>query len=86
MIDPRQTCKAIPEIIEAFNEFFRDCLLPNQLKNGTRLIGQRVNAARDEIAAVREYASMEEYQAGTAMNYGAFRVRPYELILRICGE
>jgi 8-oxo-dGTP diphosphatase len=32
MIYRRKTYRIIPEKIEAFNEFFRDYLLPNQLK------------------------------------------------------
>lgn len=63
MIFRRKTYRVIPEKIEAFNEFFLNYLLPNQLKNGARLVGRWVNEARDEIVAIWEYNSMEDYRA-----------------------
>ncbi|UAL53574.1 NUDIX hydrolase [Bacillus sp. CMF21] len=61
MIYRRKTYKILPEKAKLFNQFFHDFLLPNQLKNGARLTGRWINETKDEIVAIWEYDSYEEY-------------------------
>ncbi|TLS38758.1 NUDIX domain-containing protein [Pseudalkalibacillus caeni] len=62
MIYRKKTYKIKPEKLETFNGFFHEYLLPNQLKNGSRLIGRWVNENQDEITAIWQYESYEAYK------------------------
>ncbi|HEY2578428.1 MAG TPA: NIPSNAP family protein [Streptosporangiaceae bacterium] len=46
--------RAVPENLAAFHEFFREYLLPVQLRHGARLAG-RWQTEDDRVAAVWEY-------------------------------
>jgi 8-oxo-dGTP diphosphatase len=61
MIYRRKTYKILPEKLEEFNAFFHSYLYPNQMQHGAKLVGRWVNEAKDEIMAVWEYKSLEEY-------------------------
>ena len=52
-----------PEIVESFNEHFNQTNLPEQLRNGSRLIGRWMKEREDgvEIFAIWEYDSYEDY-------------------------
>jgi NIPSNAP len=54
-----RTYTAVPENIERFHAFFRDFLLPIQLRHGARLIGRW--ASDDRIVAVWEYDDIDAY-------------------------
>lgn len=62
MIYRRRTYRVLPEQVDAFNAFFEEHLLPNQLKHGARLVGRFVTQSRDEVMALWEYDSCEAYQ------------------------
>jgi 8-oxo-dGTP diphosphatase len=62
MIYRRKVYKLIPERFEEFNAFFHTYLLPNQLKHGARLIGRWVTEEKNEIMAIWEYDSYEDYE------------------------
>ncbi|MCP8967929.1 NUDIX domain-containing protein [Ectobacillus ponti] len=62
MIYRRRIYEVNPEKLEAFNDFFHTFLLPNQLKQGARLVGRWATADRTEVTAIWEYASLEEYE------------------------
>ena len=62
MIYRRKTYKIKPEKLNEFNEFFHTYLYPNQTTHGAKLVGRWVNEAKDEIVAIWEYESIEEYQ------------------------
>jgi hypothetical protein len=47
--------------IDAFNTFFLNYLLPNQMKHGARLIG-RWQTETNRVVAIWEYDSHEAYQ------------------------
>lgn len=52
------------EFVSTFNELFNEINLPNQLKNGSRLVGRWMLDADDnevEIFAIWEYDSYEDY-------------------------
>ena len=53
--------RAVPENLEAFHEFFRDYLLPVQLRHGARLIG-RWQTDDNRIVAVWEYDDRQAYE------------------------
>ncbi|WP_054707908.1 NUDIX domain-containing protein [Bacillus sp. JCM 19041] len=61
MIYRRKTYKIKPEKLDDFNHFFHTYLYPNQIQHGARLIGRWVNENKDEILAIWEYSSMEQY-------------------------
>lgn len=61
MIYKRKTYRVLPDKVSEFNKFFDEYLLPNQLKNGAKLIGRWVTETKDEIIAFWEYPSYEEY-------------------------
>jgi ADP-ribose pyrophosphatase YjhB (NUDIX family) len=61
MICKRETYRVLPEKVNEFNKFFDEYLLPNQIKNGAKLIGRWVTETKDEIIALWEYPSYEEY-------------------------
>ncbi|QQZ09844.1 NIPSNAP family protein [Heyndrickxia vini] len=63
MIYRRKTYKIKPEKLNDFNQFFHRYLYPNQLNHGAKLIGRWVNEAEDEITAIWEYESKEQYEA-----------------------
>jgi NIPSNAP protein len=50
--------QAVPESLAAFNEFFRDYLLPVQLRHGARLVG-RWQTEDCRVVAVWEYDDRE---------------------------
>ncbi len=52
-----------PEIIDSFNEHFNQTNLPEQLRNGSRLVGRWMNKKEEhvEIFAIWEYDSYEDY-------------------------
>ncbi|ONI92446.1 hypothetical protein ALI22I_04130 [Saccharothrix sp. ALI-22-I] len=52
---------AVPENLPAFHEFFRDWLLPVQLRHGARLVG-RWETEDGRVVAVWEYDSREAYE------------------------
>jgi 8-oxo-dGTP diphosphatase len=62
MIYRRRTYRVLPEQVDVFTEFFHECLLPNQMKHGARLVGRWVSEARDEVVAIWEYESREEFE------------------------
>jgi 8-oxo-dGTP diphosphatase len=62
MIYRRRIYKVAPEKVTVFNEFFHTYLLPNQLKNGARLVGRWTNETQDEVTAIWEYESMKAYK------------------------
>ncbi|MDP4162733.1 MAG: NUDIX domain-containing protein [Bacillota bacterium] len=62
MIYRRKTYKIKPEKLEAFNAFFHNYLYPNQMKYGAKLVGRWVTETEDEIVALWEYTSMEQYE------------------------
>lgn len=62
MIYRRKTYKVRPEMIGPFTQFFEECLLPNQMKQGASLVGRWVTEGQDEIVALWEYPSYEEYE------------------------
>jgi 8-oxo-dGTP diphosphatase len=61
MIYKRKTYRVLPEKVSEFNQFFDEYLLPNQLKNGAKLIGRWVTETKDEIIELWGYPSYEEY-------------------------
>lgn len=52
---------AVPESLAAFNEFFRDYLLPVQLRHGARLVG-RWQTEDNRVVAVWEYDDRQAYE------------------------
>lgn len=62
MIYRRKTYKIKPEKLDDFNTFFHTYLYPNQMKYGAKLVGRWVNEMKDEIVAIWEYKSIEEYE------------------------
>lgn len=61
MIYKRKTYRVLPEKASEFTTFFDEYLLPNQLKNGAKLIGCWVTETKDEIISIWEYPSYAEY-------------------------
>jgi 8-oxo-dGTP diphosphatase len=61
MIYRRKVYKITSETFEEFTHFFHTYLLPNQLKHGARLVGRWVTEGKDEVTAIWEYDSFEEY-------------------------
>ena len=57
----REIIKTTPDKIRVFNEFFHHYLLPNQIKNGAKLIGRWITEDQHEIVAIWEYPSYDEY-------------------------
>lgn len=53
--------RAVPENLAAFHEFFRDYLLPVQLRHGARLIG-RWQTDDNRVIAVWEYDDRQAYE------------------------
>ncbi|WLD94221.1 NUDIX domain-containing protein [Alkalihalobacillus sp. AL-G] len=62
MIYRKKTYTIKPEGLETFNEFFHTYLIPNQWKNGSSLVGRWVNEDKNEITAIWEYKSLQEYE------------------------
>jgi 8-oxo-dGTP diphosphatase len=62
MIYRRKTYKIKPEKLNEFNDFFHSYLYPNQIKHGAKLIGRWVTDSKDEITAIWEYKSIEQYE------------------------
>ncbi len=62
MIYRRKVYTIKPEKYEEFTHFFHTYLLPNQWKHGARLVGRWVTEQKNEITAIWEYPSYEEYQ------------------------
>ncbi|MDY7045554.1 MULTISPECIES: NUDIX domain-containing protein [unclassified Virgibacillus] len=62
MIYRKKTYKLKKGTVEAFNNFFHEYLLPNQLTYGANLVGRWVNQSNDEITAMWAYNNMEEYE------------------------
>lgn len=62
MIYRRKSYRIDPKDYERFNQFFHECLYPNQMKHGAKLVGRWGTKERDEITAIWEYASMEAYE------------------------
>ncbi|MBO9128103.1 NIPSNAP family protein [Bacillus sp. 165] len=58
MIYRRRTYSVVTEKVHLFHEFFHTYLLPNQLKNGAKLVGRWTN----EVTALWQYDSMEAYK------------------------
>lgn len=61
----RKTYRVTPDQVAPFTAFFEQYLLPNQLKQGARLVGRWVTEAQDEIVAMWEYESREEFLTPT---------------------
>ncbi|MFY0542926.1 NUDIX domain-containing protein [Brevibacillus sp. H7] len=61
MIYRRKVYKLIPEKFDEFNRFFHTYLLPNQRKHGARLVGRWVTEEKNEVIAIWEYTSYDEY-------------------------
>lgn len=62
MIYRRKSYKIRPEKLDDFNSFFHKYLYPNQKKCGAKLVGRWVNDNEDEIVAIWEYESIEQYE------------------------
>jgi ADP-ribose pyrophosphatase YjhB (NUDIX family) len=58
----RKVYKIDPENAEAFHRYFHDCLLPGHLKHGARLAGRWTTEGEDEVIAIWEYDSEEDYR------------------------
>lgn len=56
-----RTYRAVPENLPVFHAFFRDWLLPVQLRHGARLVG-RWETENHRVVAVWEYDSREAYE------------------------
>ena len=56
-----RTYTAVPENLRLFHAFFRDWLLPIQLRHGARLVG-RWQTEDHRVIAVWEYDSREAYE------------------------
>ena len=56
-----RTYRAVPEHLELFHQFFREHLLPIQLRHGARLVG-RWESEDARVVAVWEYDSSEHYK------------------------
>lgn len=63
MIYRRKTYKINPEKLNEFNNFFHTYLYPNQINHGAKLIGRWVNEEQNEILAIWEYKSVEQYES-----------------------
>ena len=61
MIYRMRTYAAVPENLPVFHAFFRDWLLPVQLRHGARLLG-RWETEDHRVVAVWEYDSREAYE------------------------
>ena len=57
----REIIQTTPDKIRVFNEFFHQYLLPNQIRNGAKLIGRWITEDQREIIAIWEYPSHDEY-------------------------
>ncbi|WP_227938067.1 NUDIX domain-containing protein [Alkalihalobacillus deserti] len=57
----RETFKIRPEKVTKFNDYFNEYLVPNQIKNGAKLIGCWLTDTKNEILALWEYPSYEEF-------------------------
>ena len=53
--------RAVPEKLAAFHQFFREHLLPVQLRHGARLVG-RWETEDARVVAIWEYDSAEAYE------------------------
>jgi 8-oxo-dGTP diphosphatase len=62
MIYRRKQYKINPDRYHEFNKFFHTYLLPNQYKNGAKLVGRWVSENKEEVTAIWEYQSYESYQ------------------------
>ena len=54
----REIIQITPDEIRVFNEFFHQYLLPNQIRNGAKLIGCWITEDQREIIAIWEYPSL----------------------------
>ena len=61
MIYRMRIYRAVPENLAAFHEFFREYLLPVQLRHGARLVG-RWQTEDDRVVAVWEYDDRQAYE------------------------
>ncbi len=61
MLYRMRTYRAVPEHLDAFNEFFHSRLLPVQLRHGARLVGRWVTED-GRIVAIWEYDDRESYE------------------------
>ncbi|KSU62673.1 hypothetical protein AS034_11220 [[Bacillus] enclensis] len=50
-----------PDVLETFNSFFHEFLLPNQLRFGAKLIGRWINEDKTQITAIWEYKDKLQY-------------------------
>ncbi|MGV3465371.1 MAG: NIPSNAP family protein, partial [Heyndrickxia sp.] len=57
----KKVYKVSQEKVQVFTDFFHEYLYPNQMKHGSKLVGRWVNEKRDEIMAIWEYESLEQY-------------------------
>ncbi|KEF35953.1 ADP-ribose pyrophosphatase [Schinkia azotoformans MEV2011] len=57
----REMYRVWPEKLNGFNKYFHEFVLPNQVKNGARLVGRWVTEGNDEVVVMWEYPSFEEY-------------------------
>ena len=53
--------RAVPASLPAFHQFFRECLLPVQVRYGARLVG-RWETEDSRVIAVWEYDDRESYE------------------------
>lgn len=58
----RKQYDVTPEQLAKMNDFFRDYVLPIQLRHGARLVGRWIDEDGTEILAIWEYDSMERYR------------------------
>ncbi|WP_246017656.1 NIPSNAP family protein [Mesobacillus subterraneus] len=62
MIYRIKTYKIKPERLEDFNFFFHSYLYPNQMKHGAKLVGRWASESKEEVLAMWEYRSMDDYE------------------------
>jgi len=57
----KKVYKVSPENVQVFTDFFHQYLYPNQMRYGSKLVGRWVNEKQNEIMAIWEYESIEQY-------------------------
>ncbi|WP_187445073.1 NIPSNAP family protein [Rossellomorea vietnamensis] len=62
MIYRVKTYKISEKNLELFNEFFIQYLFPNQIKNGSSLIGRWVNSSKNKVTAIWAYENYNHYE------------------------
>lgn len=61
MLYRRESYKLLPKQTATFTTFFKDYILPYQIKNGAKLVGMWITQDNDQYMAMWEYTDYEEY-------------------------